>query len=70
VSAPVRTCAGCRQRAPRAELVRYVWDEAAGAPVADPARRRPGRGAWLHPDPACLAQAEKRRALVRALRRG
>ena len=27
-----------------------------------------GRGAWLHPDPACLDLAEKRRALPRALR--
>jgi predicted RNA-binding protein YlxR (DUF448 family) len=34
----------------------------------DPARIRPGRGAHLHPDPACLALAERRRALGRALR--
>jgi predicted RNA-binding protein YlxR (DUF448 family) len=36
--------------------------------VADPARRRPGRGAHLHPDPACLALAERRRAFGRAFR--
>jgi predicted RNA-binding protein YlxR (DUF448 family) len=36
--------------------------------VPDPARRRPGRGAHLHPDPACLALAERRRAFGRALR--
>jgi predicted RNA-binding protein YlxR (DUF448 family) len=34
----------------------------------DPARIRPGRGAHLHPDPACLALAERRRAFGRALR--
>jgi uncharacterized protein len=34
----------------------------------DPARIRPGRGAHLHPDPACLARAERRRAFGRALR--
>jgi predicted RNA-binding protein YlxR (DUF448 family) len=34
----------------------------------DPARVRPGRGAHLHPDPACLALAERRRAFGRALR--
>jgi hypothetical protein len=34
----------------------------------DPARRLPGRGASLHPDPACYALAEKRRAFGRALR--
>jgi predicted RNA-binding protein YlxR (DUF448 family) len=31
-------------------------------------RSRPGRGAWLHPDPACLAEAVRRRAFTRALR--
>jgi len=36
--------------------------------VPDPARRRPGRGAHLHLDPACLTQAERRRAFGRALR--
>jgi uncharacterized protein len=36
--------------------------------VPDPARRMPGRGAHLHPDPACLALAERRRAFGRALR--
>jgi uncharacterized protein len=36
--------------------------------VPDPARRRPGRGANIHPDPACLALAERRRAFGRALR--
>jgi predicted RNA-binding protein YlxR (DUF448 family) len=36
--------------------------------VPDPARRQPGRGAHLHPDPACLALAERRRAFGRALR--
>ena len=36
--------------------------------VPDPARRRPGRGAHLHPDPACLDKAERRRAFGRALR--
>jgi predicted RNA-binding protein YlxR (DUF448 family) len=34
----------------------------------DPARIKPGRGAHLHLDPACLALAERRRALGRALR--
>jgi uncharacterized protein len=34
----------------------------------DPARIRPGRGAHLHPDPVCLALAERRRAFGRALR--
>ncbi|GAB3993742.1 hypothetical protein GCM10028771_19190 [Nocardioides marmoraquaticus] len=34
----------------------------------DPRRRAPGRGAHLHPTEACLARAEKSRAVPRALR--
>jgi hypothetical protein len=68
---PVRTCIGCRKRVPASELLRFVAIELGAdqfSAVPDPARRRPGRGAHLHPDPACLAQAERRRALGRALR--
>ncbi|GAA1759407.1 YlxR family protein [Luedemannella helvata] len=84
VSAPVvRTCVGCRKRAAASELLRVVAtavaDQASpggavavGSPewrlVPDHARRLPGRGAHLHPDPACFAQAERRRAFGRALR--
>ncbi|WP_253889748.1 YlxR family protein [Actinokineospora diospyrosa] len=63
---PVRTCVGCRARVAEAQLLRVV--HADGALVPDPRRRMPGRGAWVHPDPGCLAKAEKRRAFPRALR--
>ncbi|WP_253853642.1 YlxR family protein [Prauserella alba] len=36
--------------------------------VADERRRLPGRGAWVHRDPACLVKAERKRAFPRALR--
>jgi predicted RNA-binding protein YlxR (DUF448 family) len=36
--------------------------------LPDPDRRLPGRGAHLHPDPACFALAERRRTFGRALR--
>jgi len=67
---PVRMCVGCRSRAPATELVRFV---AVGAGddlrlQPDSSRRLPGRGAHLHPDPACFALAERRRAFGRALR--
>jgi predicted RNA-binding protein YlxR (DUF448 family) len=61
---------GCRRRVAATELLRVVAVERGGTHVTvpDPARRLPGRGAWLHPDPACLALAERRRAFGRALR--
>ncbi|WP_203736853.1 YlxR family protein [Actinoplanes italicus] len=67
---PMRTCVGCRTRAPADQLLRFVAAELGGhlRLLPDPARRLPGRGAHLHPDPACFAQAERRRAFGRALR--
>ncbi|HSV37410.1 MAG TPA: YlxR family protein [Nocardioidaceae bacterium] len=63
---PVRTCVGCRERAPKKELLRVVAGD--GTLVPDPAGRAPGRGAHVHPTPECLALALRRRAFVRALR--
>ena len=65
-SIPVRTCVGCRLRAPVTDLLRVVVMD--GALVPDPRRRLPGRGASLHPTPECLHAAERRRAFARALR--
>ncbi len=62
---PERTCVGCGQRAAPAGLVRLRLVE--GRVAVDRARRG-GRGAWLHPSPACLARALRRRALARAFR--
>ncbi|ULE33011.1 YlxR family protein [Mycobacterium sp. IDR2000157661] len=72
---PVRTCVGCRKRELAVELLRVVAVDAVDGPgngpsvvTVDSARRLPGRGAWLHPDPQCLDAAIRRRAFVRALR--
>ena len=68
---PVRTCVGCRRRAQASELLRVVAVVRDGESIViepDPVRIRPGRGAHLHPDLACLALAERRRAFGRALR--
>ncbi|GAB3322347.1 YlxR family protein [Geodermatophilus aquaeductus] len=65
-SIPVRTCVGCRNRAPVTDLLRVVLRS--GTLVPDPRRRLPGRGASLHPTPECLHAAERRRAFPRALR--
>jgi hypothetical protein len=73
--AVIRTCIGCRRRETATVLLRVVAGSAVGsAPVSpvrvlpDPRRRAPGRGAWLHPDPECVARAERRRAFGRSLR--
>jgi predicted RNA-binding protein YlxR (DUF448 family) len=63
---PVRTCVACRQEAGKRSLVRIVRG-ATGAALVDRNGRAPGRGAYLHRDPACLETARKRRALERSL---
>lgn len=63
---PVRTCIACRKEAGKHSLVRIVRG-ATGAAVLDRNGRAPGRGAYLHPDAACLETARKRRALERSL---
>ncbi|HMM95660.1 YlxR family protein [Phycicoccus sp.] len=67
---PVRTCIGCRGTDSRSALLRVVLGQGESGPavVPDPGRRRPGRGAWLHPSVSCLDLAERRRAFGRALR--
>jgi uncharacterized protein len=67
VSAPVRMCVGCRRRAPKADLLRLVWN---GGPVVDVDQTEPGRGVYLHRDVACLEHAVRRRSMGRALRIG
>jgi len=42
--------------------------EPGGRAVLDPERRRPGRGAYVHPDRECLLHSLKRGGLARAFR--
>ncbi|UYK39091.1 YlxR family protein [Microbacterium terricola] len=63
---PVRTCVGCRTRAPRATLLRVVAIDSALVP--DERASMPGRGAWVHHTHECVDTAISRRAFVRALR--
>ena len=67
---PVRTCIGCRDRAAPSDLIRIVAlvSGSAVSVVPDPRRSAPGRGAHLHPLPACLELAVRRKAFTRALR--
>lgn len=63
---PVRTCVGCRERAPKSSLLRIA--SLGSALVVDVRGQQPGRGAHLHPDQGCLDLAHRRRAFSRALR--
>ena len=63
---PMRKCMGCGEMKPKKELIRVVRSPQ-GEISLDFAGKAPGRGAYLCPDPACLARARKSRALSRAL---
>ncbi len=65
MDAPERTCVGCRRARAQSELIRLVAEDGR-VRLARPGA--PGRGAYLCPDPACLAAAAKRRAFARAFR--
>jgi predicted RNA-binding protein YlxR (DUF448 family) len=60
----IRTCVGCRGKDRRDRLLRLVVAD--GKLRVDVRRRLPGRGASVHPNASCLAQAA-RKGLVRAL---
>ena len=68
MSAPVRTCVGCRTRAEQSALLRVAAVD--GRLLPDAAAVLPGRGAWVHPAQQCVSAAVKRKAFGRALRAG
>ena len=63
---PIRRCSGCGEGKPKKELVRVVR-AADGAISLDLTGKKPGRGAYICPNPACLAKARKAKRLERAL---
>jgi predicted RNA-binding protein YlxR (DUF448 family) len=69
VSTPERTCVGCRERAPKRDLIR-VAGVPAGDAVVDPTGSMPGRGAYVHRDAGCIETAMRTRAFERALGTG
>jgi predicted RNA-binding protein YlxR (DUF448 family) len=71
MAASVRTCIGCRQRDAAAELVRIWLQEGPGSdgPIVVVGGVRTGRGASLHPRPACLETGLRPDVLSRAFKR-
>lgn len=63
---PKRQCVGCREMKEKRELLRVVKSPE-GEISLDFRGKKPGRGAYVCPDAACLRRARKTRALERAL---
>ena len=61
----MRQCLGCREMKPKKELIRVVRSPE-GQVSLDFRGKLPGRGAYVCPNPACLAKARKSKALERA----
>lgn len=62
---PLRQCLGCREMKPKRDLIRVVRSPE-GAISLDFHGKKPGRGAYLCPNPECLKRIRKSRALERA----
>ena len=62
---PLRKCVVSNEMKPKKELIRVVRSPE-GAVSLDFKGKLPGRGAYVCPDPACLARARKSKALERA----
>ena len=63
---PMRMCVGCREMKPKRELIRVVRSPE-GVVSMDPGGKKPGRGAYVCRQEACLTRAIRQRQLERQL---
>lgn len=63
---PLRKCMGCNEMKPKKELVRVVKNQE-GEVSLDLKGRKPGRGAYVCHEPACLTKARKAKRFERVL---
>ena len=63
---PQRQCVGCREMRDKKSLLRVVKSPEDDVSL-DFKGKKPGRGAYVCPNPDCLKRARKTRALERAL---
>lgn len=63
---PLRKCLGCNEQKQKREMIRVVKNKE-GVVELDFTGRANGRGAYICPNSECLAKAEKRKSLERAL---
>ena len=63
---PQRTCIGCGETHNKKEIVRIVRSPE-GEVSLDRSGKKPGRGAYVCPNPACIEKAFQRKSLEKAL---
>ena len=63
---PLRMCVGCREMKEKRDLIRIVRTSEHSGQI-DLTGKKPGRGAYICNDPACLKKAKKSKSLERAL---
>ena len=63
---PMRMCVGCREMKPKKELIRVVRSPE-GVVSMDPVGKKPGRGAYVCRQEACLMRAIRQKQLERQL---
>ena len=64
---PTRTCSGCGAKTEKSKLVRVVRSPE-GEISIDLTGKKPGRGAYICPDPECLKKARKTKRISRSLK--
>ncbi len=62
---PIRRCSGCGEGKPKKKLVRVVRS-AEGEISLDLTGKKSGRGAYICPNPECLAKARKAKRFERS----
>lgn len=62
-------CVACRRMRPTQELIRFVRDSGTDAVMADPEKKRFGRGAYICRNPECVRLAAKKKGLERHFKR-
>lgn len=63
---PLRMCICCQEMKPKRELTRVVRTPQETVEI-DPTGKKPGRGAYICPNPDCLQKAVKGKRLERSL---
>lgn len=64
---PLRMCVSCREMKPKKELIRVVRSPEGEISIDDERGKKPGRGAYICRNSACIDKARKSNILERSL---